>query len=43
MAAGRRNPYDFSAFQIHRFGRIDAFSEDWLQRCAAARSLKNSG
>jgi len=43
MAAGKRNPYDFSAFQIHRFGRIDSFSEEWLQRCAAARSLKNSG
>lgn len=43
MAAGRKNPYDFSAFNIHRFGNIDPFSQDWLQRCAAARALKNSG
>ena len=43
MAAGKPNPYDFSAFDIHRFGDIDPFSEEWLQRCAVARSVKNSG
>lgn len=43
LAAERSNPYDFSAFNLHRFGSIDPFSEEWLQRCAKARSLKNSG
>ena len=43
MAAGKENPYDFSAFNIHRFGNIDPLSEEWLQRCALARSVKNSG
>jgi sarcosine oxidase, subunit beta len=43
LAAGRDNPFDFSAFDIHRFGDIDPFSGPWLQRCADARSLKNSG
>lgn len=43
MAAGEENPYDFTAFDIHRFGEIDPFSDEWLQCCAAARSVKNSG
>lgn len=43
MAAGRSNPFDFSEFNITRFGEIDPFSEDWLNRCAAARSNKVSG
>jgi len=43
MAAGKPNPFDFSAFNIHRFGNIDPFSDEWLQRCAAARAVKNSG
>jgi len=43
LAAGNKNPYDFSSFNIHRFGNIDPFGEKWLQRCATARSLKNSG
>jgi 4-methylaminobutanoate oxidase (formaldehyde-forming) len=43
LAAGNKNPYDFSAFNIHRFGNIDPFSQEWLQRCAAARAVKNSG
>ncbi len=43
MAAGHANPYDFSAFDIHRFGDIDPFGQEWLQRCATARSVKNSG
>lgn len=43
MAAGRPNPFDFSAFAIHRFGNIDPFSDEWLQSCAAARAVKNSG
>lgn len=43
MAAGRENPFDFSYFDINRFGSIDPFSESWLQRCALARSNKKSG
>jgi sarcosine oxidase, subunit beta len=43
LAADRSNPFDFSAFNLHRFGHFDSFSEQWLQRCAMARSLKNSG
>ena len=43
MAAGRPNPYDFSAFDIERYGKIDPFSKEWLQKCADARSKKVSG
>ena len=43
MAAGKPNPYDFSAFSLDRFGEIDSTSESWVERCAAARSVKNSG
>ncbi|TKK65126.1 FAD-binding oxidoreductase [Ilyomonas limi] len=43
MAAGNANPYDFSHFDIERFGKIDAFSEAWLNKCAEARSKKLSG
>ncbi|MGI8950988.1 MAG: NAD(P)/FAD-dependent oxidoreductase [Chitinophagaceae bacterium] len=43
MAAGKKNPYDFSHFNIERFGKIDAFSNEWLERCARARSTKVSG
>ena len=43
MAAGRVNPYDFSAFDINRFGNIDPFGNEWLQKCADARSKKVSG
>ncbi len=43
LAAGRKNPYDFSAFSLDRFGPIDPFSPEWLKRCADARSRKTSG
>lgn len=43
MAAGKPNPYDFNSFDIDRFGKIDPFSQEWLDRCAMARSLKKSG
>ena len=43
MAAGRPNPYDFSHFNLERFGKIDPFSAEWLNRCALARSQKVSG
>lgn len=41
--AGKPNPYDFTAFDINRFGKIDPFSKEWLDRCALARSQKRSG
>jgi len=43
MAADKPNPYDFTDFDIQRFGTIDPFSEEWLTRCAEARSKKVSG
>jgi 4-methylaminobutanoate oxidase (formaldehyde-forming) len=43
MAAGKPNPFDFSFFDLERFGKVDPFSRAWLDRCAAARSLKLSG
>ncbi|MEP7252488.1 MAG: FAD-binding oxidoreductase [Ginsengibacter sp.] len=43
MAAGRSNPYDFSDFDIQRFGKIDPFGKEWLDKCAMARSKKVSG
>jgi len=43
MAAGRSNPFDFSPFDPGRFGKIDPFSSEWLEKCAAARSRKVSG
>lgn len=43
LAAGKPNPFDFSYFDIGRFGEIDPFSSGWLSRCAMARSTKVSG
>jgi 4-methylaminobutanoate oxidase (formaldehyde-forming) len=43
LASGRPNPMDFSEFGISRFGEIDPFEEQWLNKCAAARSNKVSG
>ena len=43
LAAGRTNPFDYSAFSVKRFGDVDSFSNDWLDKCAAARSNKVSG
>ncbi len=43
MAADRSNPYDFSDFDIQRFGKIDPFGKEWLTKCADARSKKVSG
>ncbi len=43
LAAGRPNPFDFSAFEIDRFGKINPFSDAWLANCARARSGKLSG
>lgn len=43
MAADKPNPFDFSDFDLHRFGKIDPFSNEWLTKCANARSKKVSG
>lgn len=43
LIAGRLNPYDFSHFNISRFGKVDPFSKEWLDKCAMARSQKRSG
>ena len=43
LAAGKHNPFDFSYFDLNRFGEMDAFSPAWLERCALARSNKTSG
>ena len=43
IASGRPSPFDFSEFNIARFGDIDPFGEEWLNRCASARSMKLSG
>ncbi|MBX3253469.1 MAG: FAD-binding oxidoreductase [Chitinophagaceae bacterium] len=43
MAANRPNPFDFTAFDIQRFGKIDPLGKEWLQQCAEARSKKKSG
>lgn len=43
MIAGKPNPYDFTNFSIERFGKIDPFSKEWLDKCALARAQKRSG
>jgi sarcosine oxidase subunit beta len=43
LIAGKPNPYDFTKFNIDRFGKIDPFSKEWLDKCALARSQKRSG
>ena len=40
LAIGGETGFDLESFRIDRFGRIDAFSSEWLQRCADARSNK---
>jgi sarcosine oxidase subunit beta len=43
LIVGKPNPYDFTHFNIDRFGKIDPFSKEWLDKCALARSQKRSG
>lgn len=43
MASDKPNAYDFTDFDIQRFGKIDPFSNEWLTKCAEARSKKVSG
>ena len=35
LVAGRSNPFDFSEFNISRFGDVDPYSEEWLTKCAS--------
>lgn len=43
MIAGKPNPFDFTEFNLNRFGNIDPFSDEWLEKCELARSQKRSG
>jgi len=43
LAADKPNPFDFTPFNLNRFGKIDPFSNEWLTKCALARSQKMSG
>ena len=40
LAIGGETGFDLESFRTDRFGRIDAFSPEWMQRCADARSNK---
>jgi len=43
LAANKENPFDFSHYSATRFGPIDPFSKEHIEKCAAARSGKTSG
>lgn len=43
LAAGKEPVFDLSAFNAARFGKIDPFSAEWLEKCAMARFVKRSG
>lgn len=43
LAAGNASAFDLSDFSVVRFGKIDPFSTEWLEKCAMARSKKLSG
>ncbi|MBX2925259.1 MAG: FAD-binding oxidoreductase [Chitinophagaceae bacterium] len=43
LASGNVSPFDLSDFNVARFGKIDPFSQAWLEKCAMARSKKLSG
>jgi 4-methylaminobutanoate oxidase (formaldehyde-forming) len=43
LAGKHENPFDFSHYKYDRFGIIDPYSKDHLEKCAAARSGKTSG
>ena len=40
LAIGGETGFDLESFRTDRFGRIDAFSPEWMQSCADARSKK---
>ena len=43
LAVDGRTEFDLQRCRADRFGEIDAFSAEWLRRCAEARSNKKSG
>ncbi len=43
IAAGRKNPFDFSKYKVDRFSQIDPYSEAHMIRCGLSRSGKTSG
>jgi 4-methylaminobutanoate oxidase (formaldehyde-forming) len=43
LAGGLPPSFDLEAFRVERFGKVDATSEEFRARCAAARSAKVSG
>ncbi|MGK2864273.1 MAG: NAD(P)/FAD-dependent oxidoreductase [Chitinophagaceae bacterium] len=43
LAADQPIPFDFTDFDLCRYGKIDPFSNEWLMKCAEARSKKVSG
>jgi sarcosine oxidase subunit beta len=43
LAIDGRTSFDLKGCRTDRFGQIDAFSPEWLRRCALARSQKKSG
>ena len=40
LAIEGQTRFDLESFRTDRFGRIDAFSSEWMKRCANARSKK---
>jgi len=40
LAIEGKTGFDLESFRPDRFGRIDAFNPEWIQRCADARSKK---
>ena len=40
LAIEGQTRFDLESFRTDRFGHIDAFSSEWMQRCANARSKK---
>ncbi len=40
LAIEGQTGFDLESFRTDRFGRIDAFSSEWMKRCANARSKK---
>ena len=40
LAIEGQTRFDLEGFRTDRFGRIDAFSSEWMKRCANARSKK---
>jgi 4-methylaminobutanoate oxidase (formaldehyde-forming) len=43
LAAGKVNPFDFSKYQVNRFGTFDPFNKEHLSKCAKTRSKKIGG